>query len=709
MQCGEGNHDTSPDAEIIEVAKFPRVGIMDDMPEKLLHSFDIFDTCLTRLVARPADAFWVLGERMLAHAGNAKPTPDELTDFRLERMRAEREARAKKPSGEVVLADIYAEFDWLERRGLSREWGMQAEIEMEHELLRPIAAARTRIRRARESGARVIFISDMYFPGKVLSAWLVEHGMARPEEPVYVSGEVDKSKKTGELFRWVAEREGLDFRRWRHVGDHPVSDLETPRKLGIQAEQWCPAELTPYEERAYCALGNVVVASRLAGTMRCVRIGGGQESAPEKDTSGDKRADGDTHESSDERLAAVRSMAVDIGAPLLVAFVLFVLRRARAAGVQRLYFLSRRGELPLKIARVFQEDFPEIELRYLYSSRWAWRPATYGRWCRELWNDLMDPRFPMDLQELLNVLGLGDTKIADDFLAQFSREDNVDAMFEWLSQPTVVATINQSLTERRKLVLAYLDQEGLWERERIALVDDGWSGKTQRDLHWLLQSREEVPDLQGFFFGLSQERLPQKECGTQHVFLDYDREGSVPGSPIRLLIWRHHILEDLFMCSDEGRCIGYRPSGSGVEPVLAGNSEGWDSHHVAVWQQSVLDFAREWRKAGGGVISRAMIEGVALYNNMFFLCAPPRALMGCFENIDLRIDVMGAGKVPLVKRMSLRDVAREQNWAGSDAVLGRCVSYWPEGSLAISGKWIKALVWAKRHGWKWVLGRALQG
>ena len=204
-----------------------------------VYSFDVFDTCLTRLLARPADVFWVLGENVLAHLGNFKPTPDELTDFRLERMRAEREARAQKSNGEVLLAAIYAGFDWLEARGLSREWGMRAEIETEHDLIRPIAAARERIRRARESGARIVFISDMYLPSMVIGSWLVESGMAAPEDPVYVSGEMGVSKKSGDLFRRVAEKEGLDFRRWRHLGDHPVSDLAAPRKLGIQAERWC--------------------------------------------------------------------------------------------------------------------------------------------------------------------------------------------------------------------------------------------------------------------------------------------------------------------------------------------------------------------------------------------------------------------------------------------------------------------------------------
>jgi hypothetical protein len=63
----------------------------------------------------------------------------------------------------------------------------------------------------------------------------------------------------------------------------------------------------------------------------------------------------------------------------------------------------------------------------------------------------------------------------------------------------------------------------------------------------------------------------------------------------------------------------------------------------------------------------------------------------------------------MIKRMSLREVAREQNWAGSEVLLGASCGGWPEGLLAISGKWVKALAWAKRHGWKWVLGRTLQG
>ena len=100
---------------------------------------------------------------------------------------------------------------------------------------------------------------------------------------------------------------------------------------------------------------------------------------------------------------------------------------------------------------------------------------------------------------------------------------------------------------------------------------------------------------------------------------------------------------------------------------------------------------------------------VALDNAAAFLRMPPREWVECFLGVDLSIDVMGAGKLPLVKQMTFGEVAMEQNWAGSDAVLGRCVSYWPEGSLAISSKWVKGLAWAKRNGWRQALGRMLQG
>ena len=744
------------------------------MSEHSVYSFDIFDTCLTRLVARPADVFWVLGEKVLAHLGNSKPTPDELTDFRLERMRAEREARAQKSNGEVLLADIYAEFDWLEQRGLDRERGMQAEIETEHDLIRPIAAARERIRRARESGARIVFISDMYLPSMVIGSWLVESGMAAPEDPVYVSGEMGVSKKSGDLFRRVAEKEGLDFRRWRHLGDHPVSDLAAPRKLGIQAERWCPAELTEYEERAYCALGDVVAASRLAGTMRCVRVGGGaftdqrsisniqcprsnvQNSGqgtegspspgPGKDISevgGPKSvvrptwnlepaacnlqpatvsstkaangAKGGDERSEDlkltgERLEAVRSMAADIGAPLLVAFVLFVLRRAREAGVQRLYFLSRRGELPLKIARVFQADYPEIELRYLYSSRWAWRPAAYGRWCRELWDEIVTPRLENKLNagKILQVLGVESEGFAADFMKECGHLADLESVYAWLSRPEIKAVIERNWHAKRVLLRVYFQQEGIWEKKSIGIVDDGWTGRVQRDLQNLLVAQGGVPELHGFYLGILavQNSMHHSESGPIHVFLSGAREGSIPGNPVRQLLAHHLVLEEVFLCSNEGFCSGYSHVSGRVVPILRDGLARAQDSFIDAWHQTVLDFARI---VSSGNHINELIDRVAIQNAASICQSPPREWVEPLLNQHIAYDVAGAGKLPLAKRLALREIANNRNPLLHDGQLNQYASYWPEGSLAVSSRLVRALALLNAQGWRRFAARVLGG
>ena len=721
-----------------------------------LYSFDIFDTCLTRLVARPADVFWVLGENVLAHLGNSKPTPDELTDFRLERMRAEREARAQKSNGEVLLADIYAEFDWLEQRGLDRERGMQAEIETEHDLIRPIAAARERIRRARESGARIVFISDMYLPSMVIGSWLVESGMAAPEDPVYVSGEMGVSKKSGDLFRRVAEKEGLDFRRWRHLGDHPVSDLAAPRKLGIQAERWCPAELTEYEERAYCALGDVVAASRLAGTMRCVRVGGGdltdqnsisniqcpmsnlQDSCPETFNSnssnlqpetptpstfnlqpatvlsakGAKRGagGGDGLELTGERLEAVRSLAADVGAPLLVAFMLFVLRRAREAGVQRLYFLSRRGELPLKIARVFQADFPEIELRYLYSSRWAWRPAAYGRWCRELWDEIVTPRLENKLNagKILQVLGVESEGFAADFMKECGHLADLESVYAWLSRPEIKAVIERNWHAKRVLLRVYFQQEGIWEKKSIGIVDDGWTGRVQRDLQNLLVAQGGVPELHWFYLGILavQNSMHHSESGPIHVFLSGAREGSIPGNPVRQLLAHHLVLEEVFLCSNEGFCSGYSHVSGRVVPILRDGLARAQDSFIDAWHQTVLDFARI---VSSGNHINELIDRVAIQNAASICQSPPREWVEPLLNQHIAYDVAGAGKLPLAKRLALREIANNRNPLLHDGQLNQYASYWPEGSLAVSSRLVRALALLNAQGWRRFAARVLGG
>ena len=100
-------------------------------------TFDVFDTLLLRPLARPEDAFYLLGARL------------GYPDLRRLRIQAEEEARRRKElaagSREVTLEEIWAVLA-LET-GLSPEEGMAAERRLETELCRanpyflPVVAA----------------------------------------------------------------------------------------------------------------------------------------------------------------------------------------------------------------------------------------------------------------------------------------------------------------------------------------------------------------------------------------------------------------------------------------------------------------------------------------------------------------------------------------------------------------------------------------
>ena len=68
-----------------------------------------------------------------------------------------------------------------------------------------------------------------------------------------------------------------------------------------------------------------------------------------------------------------------VAGPLLAGYVLWCLRRAAEAGLPRLYFVARDGEVMLAIARRLVEGLGlDLDLRYLEGSRRAWLLPSMG-------------------------------------------------------------------------------------------------------------------------------------------------------------------------------------------------------------------------------------------------------------------------------------------------------------------------------------------
>ena len=186
-------------------------------------TFDVFDTLLLRPLARPEDAFYLLGAR------------PGYPDLRRLRIQAEEEARRRKElaagSREVTLEEIWAVL--APETGLSQTEGMAAERKLESDLCRanpyflPVVAA------LRRQGKTLAVLSDMYLEEETVAALLDRCGFGT-FDACLVSGERGSSKSGGGLYRLAQKLLGPG-RACAHVGDDPWADQRQAEAAGWAA------------------------------------------------------------------------------------------------------------------------------------------------------------------------------------------------------------------------------------------------------------------------------------------------------------------------------------------------------------------------------------------------------------------------------------------------------------------------------------------
>ena len=118
-------------------------------------SFDVFDTLIFRAFPDPKVIFDLWGCKFNLQYGRKMRTD------------AERELRLDHGDGEVTLSEIY---DLLEiHSGIEKSVGMQAEIDLELDYCRPNQFLREVFNRLIELNKRVIILTDMYLPKRVIA------------------------------------------------------------------------------------------------------------------------------------------------------------------------------------------------------------------------------------------------------------------------------------------------------------------------------------------------------------------------------------------------------------------------------------------------------------------------------------------------------------------------------------------------------------
>lgn len=639
-------------------------------------SFDVFDTLLTRVCADPPDIFRLVAREI------GEPA------FAAARPAAESAARRSAPAGEATLAEIYAEAQrQLGWNAAQRENALRCEIAIETRHLRAVETMRPVLAAARQRGDQVIFLSDMYLPARVIADWLRTFGYWVDGDRLYVSNEHRAGKGSGALFEIARTDLDASFSNWSHYGDHPWSDGRRPRQLGIDAPVVTGARLLPRERQALSAAPGAtspLPLSLLAGTIRCLRL-----RAPLADV----------------HAQALHEVATGVAGPLLHGFVSWCIQEAQRRGIQRLYFLSRSGQVMARVAAAANRTYAaSVDCRYLYSSRLGYVTAAAAENPAQLRELAAPTALHHSIAQTLTILGLdaatGRALIPADLgedwhrnlpLAQRARL--ADLLLSTANLPQVQAR----LRHRAELARAYLATEGVDAGAPIAVVDTGWFGSTQRALEQLLGSPGAPAPLTGFYLG-TVEQTPHPPAGEM---LGYTNSFS------RLSLRRdtsHLVLLELLTQADHGPLVGFTRDETGrVVPELdpAGPAR---PDEIRRFQDAVMSFVHEYMNAapeagaGDAAWARAAIR---LYRS--FHDHPSRPEVEVFGRMPHADQLKEGDFAQLAPELSLARVAR-----ALASPRHRPPCWWLAGQEVLGHRWmIRPYRLAKRL--KWLAQTALTG
>lgn len=314
-------------------------------------SFDIFDTLITRKTALPTGVFL----QVQKDAG----LPE---DFAQMRICAEKDARmylSQKGHEEITLQDIYELLSDRMERNLDDVMLLEMEIELKS--IYPLWKQIDCLKNYLSEGNRVVLISDMYLDEQIIRKMLVSVDLVFEEIPIYVSSDYGKTKQSGALFLKVAELERVDFKQWTHYGDNHYSDCLVPKMLGIHAIPVEKQGMTVWEQRISDRLhiqSNLLLQYYI-GTAKIIR--------------------------EEHTLNIPAKIGASLGAMTLFPYVQWILKQSAAKNIDRLYFMARDGYILKKIAdAVIAYQDLQVQTKYIYSSRKAWRLEKYETEKREM-------------------------------------------------------------------------------------------------------------------------------------------------------------------------------------------------------------------------------------------------------------------------------------------------------------------------------------
>lgn len=544
-------------------------------------SFDIFDTLIRRNVDSPLGVFHLM--KGAAH----ELSGGHVSDFRSVRVKAEKAALEKareRGVQEVTFDEIYREIKELTGIDDATAAQIQAlEVETELRCVHPRVVGLDLLRYAKMRKKRIILASDMYLPRSAIERLLNQAGIGVPGV-LYLSNELMKTKREGDLFRHIVEDLGVHPSEMAHFGDNPKGDVSSPKELGIAAF-YIPRSILNYRESSDFGKRLTLAAKKHWSLTKSVVDA----------MISDRFFDNVSRRSLD---SFFRGDPFQFGyatlGPMMLGLSFWLYREAKADGVRKLYFLSRDG---LVMKRVFDELFPleecGLETEYLYCSRRMARvPLIRNRF--DLLQAIARPIHSRTLGNWLEAnYGISADEV-DAELFELHGFDGPDAIIDNNVDRDALAALIRQLEDRlleiaaeeRSALVRYLGHKGVGA-EKHAVVDIGYAGTMQEALSNLLGK-----SLKGYYlavFGTSSgvnNQLDLKGFVSQH---------GADNNPA-LGICTHRFVYESLICSSEDTVIRMAETPNGFAPIAKPSEVDWTRKCFVDYAHSgAVSLAKEYK------------------------------------------------------------------------------------------------------------------
>jgi predicted HAD superfamily hydrolase len=479
---------------------------------------------------------------------------DRLASFTLQRIQAEREARELLVSssggeGEVQLDEIYDRYEALSGCDPQFRTLMQStELRLEKLLLYASQTGFAKYNELRLKAGQIVFVSDMYLPSSWLSQMLADLGYEEAKSaPIFVSGEVRKSKHTGALYQEVRDRLHIAKNaRWLHVGDNLKADIINARAHGLEAfhADWAVVDnrrtgsATTQSEYLVRSIVDFLVQPQARKFL------------PE------------------EEYAAIGYRSFG---PVIFGFMLWVLARAREAGLHKLAFIARDGWLPFQLFKTLKHaaGLGDVEESYVHFSRQAGLLQGIRSWDVDRgWP--AGGRIKRRIDDALASVGLGLNDIPHVLERNgFKPGDEISSERYGSAVKLLVDSFEPILKmslAKRQSYSPYFDSH-FTPGIRTGFVDIGWNGNIQRYLIDSVDHRFSKDQFTGLFLGLHSTAKDNQARGLEMYgwLNDY---GNPPHVQQYLQSGGVELLE-FALTADHGTTLGFTLNEDGsVAPVL---------------------------------------------------------------------------------------------------------------------------------------------